>query len=801
MNRVWETLTHETTHMLKRTLRRPGFTLISSVTLGLALGASVLAFAILYGYLFRPLPYAAPRQLLVPRQRLVKAGLLGPQVSVKFYHELAQLPEFHGAGLFTFDNGTVVVNGHREYQQFIPVTPSTFTLLGVKPLLGRALSDASGKQDGPHEVVLSYSYWQTAFGGKSNVLGKVIEVNGSAMQVVGVMPRNFVFPIPQTAFWTAFVITPALAQDDNINYEMLIRIPPGWSLVRVNAFLRALRDRELQSESPSDQARASKQGYVVDAIPYRRMLLSYAGGSAPLWGLFAITLMLLFLATLNSMTLALARQRQRVGELQLRKILGAGHAAILRMTVSDYLPVLVGMGVIAAGLASYCIAILHSYQLPSPFMPFKIRFDSVTTIYLFIAAIIVILCIAGTAVTANFLSRPSANVLQELAQHGSASRAFRITQRVLAAAQIGIALILIICSVLLSQSLIGLLEQPLNFETQKVTVASVMLPQTTTPQRFWRQSQSTFNNLPGTEFAGLSNMVPFGENFDGGEFYPTGDVGKRTWAWMATVSNGFFNTMGIHLLAGRLFGPSDAQPDSKNVIVSAALARAFFGRANVVGRTLDKNLRIIGVVPTIPWQLDPASDHQGYAVYVPIAANTAHMVQIVIKSSAALSILLPAIRRAVAATAPHAAIYRIHSLPQIMQQASLNRAALTWVVVGFGALAFLIAVFGVYAIVAYSTRLRLFEFAIRQVLGASRSAILALTLRETALLLLVGGVIGMVLAFVIAQGLRSLLYGVGTLDPLAYLGSLALIGVAVFCAAFLPAWRSTSHNPADIMRE
>lgn len=803
MNSVWETLVNETAHMLKRILRRPGFILITSVTLGIALGASVLAFAVLYGYLFRPLPFVNGNQLLVVRQRLVKAGMLGPQVSVKFYHKLTQLPEFHNAGLMDMDGGTVVVSGRHEFDQFTELTPSTFTLLGVKPLLGRSLSDASGVPGGPQEIVLSYGFWQTAFAGRTDVLGKTVEVDGTPMQVVGVMPKQFLFPIPHTAFWIPFVITPTLAQNGNINYWMLARIPPGWNTARVNAFLGTVRDRQLASESPSDRLEDLKEGYVIDAVPWRQVLLSFAGGTTPFWGLFAITLLLLFLATLNTMNLAVARQHQRFGELQLRQILGANRSAIVRMTLLEYLPVLFGMGVIAALLAGYCIALLHVYQLPSPFMPFEILFDPVAIAYLIVVAFIVMGCIAGSAVGAALLGQRRISALQELSRQSTPIRAFRNTQRVFGAAQICIALILVICSVLLGQSLIGLLHQPLHFDSERVTVAAVMLPQTTNAHDFWNESRQTFNNLPDTESAALSNMVPFSENNNSGMFYPYGNAGRRTHAWAVTVSPEFFNTLGIHALFGRLFGEADEQVNSNdvNVIVSAALAQAFYGKVNVVGEVLNKNLHIIGVVPTVPWQLDPNSAQHGYAVYMPTAVNGAHFVHILIKSNATPAVLFPAIRRAVTAAAPNATIYQINTLPQIMQQSSLNRAALTWLVVGFGALAFLIAVFGVYAIVAYSTRLRFFEFAIRQVLGASREAILVLTLREIAVLFLVGGVTGLAVAYVIAQGLRSQLYGIGVLDPTAYLGSLAIIAAAVFIAAAWPVLRAARQNPAEIMRQ
>lgn len=799
MTKFSDVFVNDVAHALKRTLRRPGFTLISSLTLGLALGASVVAFAILYGYLFRPLPYTGSGQLLVPRIRLVKGGLVGPQVSVRFYHTLRQLPEFHSAALYSTDAATTAVNGEHEFEIFTHVTPSTFPLLGVEPLLGTTLSPASGNPGGPHEVVLSYAYWQKAFDGKADVLGKTLVVSGTAFQIVGVMPKRLVFPIRGTAFWTPFVITPAMAKDSNINYDMLIRTPPGWTLQRVNAMLGSIRDREMRSMSPAEQAHVRAQGFEIDAVPYRQVLLANLGGALPFWGLWAATLLLLFMTVLNSMNLALARQRQRLGEMQLRQILGAGRTAIMRMTLFEYVPILVLTGVIAAALASYCISLLHSYELPSPYMPFEISFGSVTIAYLIVIAVVAVSSIAGSAIATILLSRKSIGAVQELGQHGTVSRAFRQTQRVFAAVQICLTLILVITSALLSQSLIGLFGRPLNFDKNQVTVATVLLPRNTNAHDFWRQAHSVFSNLPGTRAAAISNMVPFGDQNDNGMFNASNKPTPRVHAFLASVGPGFSRALGIQFIAGRPFEPSDEQGHPNSVIVSAALAQHLFGKTDVVGETLNGGLHIIGVVPSVTWQFNPADNQHGYAVYTPTWYG--HIVQILIKSDAGPAVLWPTIRRAVATTEPDAAIWRLRSLPRIMQQASLNRSALTWMVVTFGALAFLIAVFGVYAIVAYSTRLRLFEFAIRQVLGASRGAILALTLKEITVLLLAGGAIGIAIAYVIAQGLHSLLYSVGTLDPVAYIGSLVLIAIAVLVAAALPVWRATRRNPAEIMRE
>jgi ABC-type antimicrobial peptide transport system permease subunit len=240
------------------------------------------------------------------------------------------------------------------------------------------------------------------------------------------------------------------------------------------------------------------------------------------------------------------------------------------------------------------------------------------------------------------------------------------------------------------------------------------------------------------------------------------------------------------------------------VVISEALAREFFGDESPVGKTLDDHLRIVGVVPTVPWKLDPQDDHHGYAVYLPLTfsffASKMRFVCISIESNATPAVLFPALRHALAILQPDAAISSLYTLPQMLQQASFARSALTWLVAGFGGLAFLIAVFGVYAAVAYATRMRMFELAIREVVGATRRAILEMMIREVAVLFAVGGIVGVTLAFITARALRSELYDVGTLDPVAYVGSVVLIGAAVLVAALLPAVRATRSNPAEIMR-
>ncbi|MGH8297818.1 MAG: ABC transporter permease [Steroidobacteraceae bacterium] len=786
---------------LRQALRRPGFMLGNSLILGLALGANVAAFAILYGYLFRPLPYAARGELLVPREQALKIHLMGPQVSVPFFESVRQVPQFHDAALFNFDDATVEVNGTSTMKGFAPVTPSIFALFGVKPLLGRTLSPASGRPGGPREAVLSYAYWTSAFGASPRVLGKTLRVDGQTLQIVGVMPPRFALPGPGAAFWIPFVITPALARDDNINPFMLIRRPAGWTLARVDAMLRSIHDR---SESPAERAHAREVGFVVDAMPYRSMLLGFVGGTAPFWGLWGATLALLLVAALNALNLALARQRERMGELHLREVLGATAVRLVRLLFTEYAPILLGTLVVAAALAGWIVRELQEKGLSSSYLPFRVELSSTVLAYLAALAVTILGGVVTAAIAAVFLGRRKGIALEELGTQSSAGRAFKRTQAVFAAVQIGIALVLAICAMLFTRSLFGLLEQPLHYDGRHVTVAQVELAGTVSPAEFWSRARPVFDTLPGARSAALSSMIPFGDASIGGEFKPIASRHPSTWTWMIGVSPRFFTTLGIHPLAGRLIQPTDETAGASVVVISEALAREFFDDENPVGKMLHNNLRIVGVVPTVPWKLDPQDDHHGYAVYLPLTfsffASKMHFVCISVESNAAPAVLFPAIRHALANVQPDAAISSLSTLPQMLQQASVTRAAFTWLVAGFAGLAFLIAVFGVYAVVAYGTRMRLFEMAIREVLGATRAAIVGMMVREVAVLFATGGVVGVILAFICARALRAELYSVGALDPVAYVGSVAVVGAAVLIAALLPALRATRSNPAKIMR-
>jgi predicted permease len=788
---------------LRQTLRRPAFLLCSSLILGFALAANVAAFAVFHGYLLRPLPYANADVLLTPRERTINTGLIEPQISARLYSALSQIFDLNDSALYLSDGAAVTAGTLHRFERFTYVTPSLFSLLGVRPLLGRALSLASGVPGGPSEVVLSYAFWQQGYGGSPSVIGRDLTLGTQRLRVVGVMPPRFVFPSRGTRFWAPLAISPALAQDGNVNYQGLMRLPSGWTLARVDSALQVIRDRLVRQASPTQRAGLHAGGYVIDALPYRDILLADHGGAAPFVGLFAATSALLLLAILNTVNLALARQRQRLAELHLREVLGATRARLARMLLLEYLPLLVCICAIAAPLAGWVLYLLRANGLPSSDWPIEVALDPVVIAYLLVVAILIIASLALTSLATSFAGNRRA-VLAEIGARSSPSRSFRQAQRVLAGGQICMAVVLMICGLLSAGSLIHLLNQPLGFDPRNVSVVTVALPKGVAPLAFWSRVHADLLRLPGTQSAALSNMVPFGEARTAGQFYGT-DPHVRTHMWLVAGTPELFETLGVRLLAGRAPVQAEEGGDARSVVISASLAQAYFGRTQVAGESLNGGwLRIIGVAPTLPWLFDPAAGKHGYALYAPLTwpvADEEQMMYLLIRSRATPDVLLPALTGVLRVVQPDAAVAEIHTLEDLVHRAALGRAALTWLVVGFALLAFLIATSGVYAIVAYGTRLRLFEFAVREAVGATRGTILRLLMREVCVLFAVGGAIGMVLAFAAARSVSTELYGVSVLDPSIYLGSAVVIAVAVLAAATVPAWQATNRSPAVTMKE
>ncbi|EQD68551.1 permease, partial [mine drainage metagenome] len=252
--------------------------------LALALGTSGGIFTVLNGFLWRPLPYLHPNRLVLIRERLMKVGLTGADVSFHTYSQLREgTPDIRAAGTLDITGGLVTIHGINHMGLGGLATPSLFRALAVPPLLGHWPSLASGRPGGPHEALLGYGFWKSVFGGSTDALGQRFTFDGKRYRVVGVMPQSFYTIYPAADFWLPRVLTPAMTRDHNINHLMIARLKSGASLTMLNGFLRGYRNRLLAGRSPASRAKAERNGFTINAEELHHSLLNlYLGGKPDL---------------------------------------------------------------------------------------------------------------------------------------------------------------------------------------------------------------------------------------------------------------------------------------------------------------------------------------------------------------------------------------------------------------------------------------------------------------------------------------------------------------------------------------
>ncbi|MGH8280189.1 MAG: ABC transporter permease, partial [Gammaproteobacteria bacterium] len=389
---LWD-LAAEFRSVLRGLVRKPGYAVAAWVMLGLAIAANAAVFAIVYGFLLKPLPYPQPQQLDVVRERLPKIGLNTPMVSVKTYLALKQdLHGIAGTGLSTNSSGDIATwRGRPHLLTFQRVTPSLFTTLGVAPILGRVLAPDTGEPGGPSEAVISWRFWQTAFDGSQTVLNQSFELEGKTYRIVGVMPRGFFLGTEERNAWLPYVVTPERAQNDNINYWMFVRRVPGVSPGQLNLTLLNYTQRMLAKKAPKARAKYMQDGYTIDAQSPRAVALNDSGIGRLPWLMQAAAALLLLLALANTINLGLVRQRARQQQFALRQVLGASRTGLVRLILLEHLPIAAAIGISAMLLAWAGVRALHAFGLPPEYSPFSIEMAPTVIVFTWVVTVIAVL--------------------------------------------------------------------------------------------------------------------------------------------------------------------------------------------------------------------------------------------------------------------------------------------------------------------------------------------------------------------------------------------------------------------------
>jgi putative ABC transport system permease protein len=785
--------------------RNPGFTAIAVITLGLGIGVNTAIFSVVNGVLLHTFAYADPGRLVFMTEHSQQV----PDMSVSYLDYLdwqkqntvfTSLAAVQGANFnLTGVEPPVRLSGWN-------VSANFFSTLGVKPVLGRDFLTAEDAPNGNPVGIISYSFWQRQFGGDPGIIGKALTLNGRSCTVVGVLPPHFKFYGQSDVFVPIGLEADSPVFKDRGDHPAIVtiaRLRPGVTLAEARSQMETIAHR-LATQYPK-----TNSGNSVAA----QSLHEFAVGNiqAALLALMAAVGLVLLIACANIANLLLARGAGRNKEIAIRAALGAGRTRIFRQLLAE--SVLLALLGGAAGLliGSFGISGLNGL-IPA-------EFQGTVTISLdrWVLGFTLLVSIATGIIfgLAPALRASRTDLNESLKEGGRTSAAAserRLSRNFLAAFEIALALVLLAGAGLVIRSFRRLLQVNPGFATQHVLTMQLDLPQSSYPKdtqiaNFYYRLIERVQNLPGVESVGLVTPLPLTAHGWQGDFdiegQPLPAPGHFPNSDYHTVSPGYFRTIGIPLLRGRLFAESDNHRVPLVAVVSENFARRYWPHEDPIGRRFQLGtgspwISVIGVVgDTKQYGLTSRTRTEFYLSYLqrPLSYMT-----VVVRTATSPLALTGEVRRQVSDLDKDVPVFNIRSMDQLLDE-SVSPQRMTMLLLGiFSALAMLLAAVGIYGVVSYSVSRRTHEIGIRMALGARQGDVLRLVLGEGMKLALIGVGCGIVAALGLTRLMASLLYDVKPTDPFTFvLVSLLLAGVTLL-ACYIPARRAAKVDPTVALR-
>jgi len=802
---MWDSLRQDVTFGARMLRRQPGFTVVALLALALGIGANTAIFSIVDAVLWRPLPYPASHEVIsIGEQRLRENRTHGPVAPADFYDWRRDNRTLSAIAAIEPLAANVSGDAEPERVRGITVTAGFLDVLGIKPSLGRDfLSD--DEIPGRHRVLLlSDGFWRRRFGSAPSILSRKIMLNDTSYEVVGVLPASFWWPtMPDVV-----AVYPAQGAPTRAvhSMEVIARLRPGVSFDQARADMAAIGRRLSEQHSQENRFHSphlyTLQGSLVgDVKPALLVLLGAVG-------------LVLLIACANVATLLLAKATSRQREIAVRLAIGAGRARLVRQLLTESVMLALiggtaGVAVAASGLRSFR-ALAPASFLALPGIA-RVELDTrVLAVALILSSATGLLFGIIPALTAS--DQKVSSTLHE-AGRGSIGGARSSRMRaVLVVAELALSLVLLIGAGLLLVSFRHVLDVSPGFEPQNLVVASVVRSGPPAPAlMFYQTLLERVRAMPTVDAAALATPLPFGALDGRASFGIEGRTGESPIPVRARprlISPGYFATLGILLLEGRAFTDRDVDGSPDVVIINVAAARRYWPNENPVGRRItffsnNRWLEIVGIVGDVKHAgLEQDTDPEAYLSYRQSHfAGMAQRLSIVTRTRAPLATIAPMLRSVVRQMDRNQPLGAIVAMEDLIAESVAPRRLNVWLVVSFAIVAVVLTAAGLYGVMSYLVAQRTHEIGVRMALGAPRSRVLALVLRQAGVLTAAGIGIGVAGALAFTRSLSTLLFGVRAAEPLVYIAVSMVLAAVAFAAVAIPSSRATRIDPLSALRQ
>jgi putative ABC transport system permease protein len=800
-------------YAVRQMRRNPGFACTAILILGLGIGAMTAIFSAVNPILFEPLPYPHASQIMM----IWYAGDDGARIPQTFhtYRELAERSRgFDSIAVMKPWQPTLTGAAQPERLDGQKVSASYFRTLGVGPAMGRDFQAAEDVLHGPKVVMLSNGAWRGHFGADKAIIGRQIKLDDDNYTVVGVMPAGFDNVLaPSAEFWSPLQydngnIVSQQTREWGHHLRMVGRLRAGISVVQSRSDLERI-SRNRVPEFPRAAWASMQNGLIANSLQD-----DIASGVKPaLFAVLGAVILVLLIACVNVANLLLARGAQRRGEFAMRAALGAARPRLIRQLLTESLLLATLGGAFGMFVAQFGVRALVALSPPGLPRVDAIRLDG--TVFAFALGMTALVGLVLGLIPARHASRSDLHVgVQENSARTASGQQW--TRRALVVAEIAIALVLLVSAGLMLHSVQRLFAIDPGFDAAHVLTMQVQetghrFDSDNARAQFFAQALEAVRQVAGVETAAFTSQLPLSGDFESFGVQFASDPNNNNEAGLRyAVSPGYFEAMHIPLRRGRLLDERDVAGAPVAVVISESFAKRKFpgqealGERVRIGFDIGKPDRpwgmIVGVVGNVKQASLALSDSDAVYTSTTQWAWVDSAQSLVVRARGDAASLTPAIKNAIWSVDRDQPIVRVATMDSLLATSEAERHFVLTLFEAFGLVALVLAATGIYGVLSGSVTERMREIGVRVAVGASRGDILALIIRQGILLTGLGVVIGLAGAIAASQALITLLFGVSRLDPVTYLGVIALLAGVSLIACGLPAWRAAQIDPASTLR-